>query len=78
MERSAGRMATPASCVPEMTVVPLKLADGSDAKDPTILVFPPCTRVKRCGGCCTNNLLSCQPLETNNIVFEVLINVFEM
>lgn len=74
IQRSAGRMATPASCIPEMTVVPLKLADGSDSS-PTIFVFPPCTRVKRCGGCCTNNLLSCQPMESNNIIFEVLFNI---
>lgn len=61
----------PANCIPEMTVVPLKLIDGSDSKDPTIVVFPSCTRVKRCGGCCNNNLVECQPIETKTILFEV-------
>lgn len=71
MERSRGARPIPANCLPEMTVVPLKLTDGSDIKDPTIVVFPSCTRVKRCSGCCTNNLVSCQAVETNNIVYEV-------
>lgn len=71
VERSQGSRPVPANCVPEMTVVPLKLADESDVKDPTIVVFPSCTRVKRCGGCCNNNLVTCQAMESNNIVYEV-------
>lgn len=76
VERSAASRPTPANCVPEMKVVPLNLADESDIKDPTIVVFPSCTRVKRCGGCCTNNLVSCQPMETHNIVYEVFAITF--
>lgn len=72
VERSRGKSPPPANCIPESTVVELKLSDESDKNDPTIVVFPSCTRVKRCGGCCNNNLVTCQPLETNTIVFEVL------
>lgn len=71
VERSRGARPIPANCVPEMKTVPLKLSDGSDVKDPTIVVFPSCTRVKRCGGCCNNNLVSCQAIESNIIVYEV-------
>lgn len=71
VERSRGQRPVPANCIPEMQTIPLKLADSSESKDPTIVVFPSCTRVKRCGGCCNNNLVSCQPIETNTIVFEV-------
>lgn len=78
VERSRGTRPVPANCVPEMAVIPLKLSDGSDIKDPTIVVFPSCTRVKRCGGCCNNNLVSCQPVETNNIVYEVFFSILTL
>lgn len=71
MERSRGTIPKPANCLPEMTVVPLKLADSNENKDPTIVIFPTCTRIKRCSGCCNNNLVSCQAIEKNTIAFEV-------
>lgn len=71
VERSLSKRPTPANCLPEMTVVPLKLEDENESRDPTIVIFPSCTRVNRCGGCCNNNLLSCQPVATQQITFEV-------
>lgn len=71
VERSLSRRPVPANCLPEMTVVPLKLEDENESRDPTIVIFPSCTRVNRCGGCCNNNLLSCQPIDTQQITFEV-------
>lgn len=55
--------------MPESTVVPLIPLEPS--KDPKIDYFPKCTRVKRCGGCCGSQLMSCQPVETETINFQV-------
>lgn len=72
MERSQVSRPIPANCIPEMTVVPLQLSDESDMNDPSIFVFPSCTRVKRCGGCCGSHLLSCQPVEKTTTKYQVI------
>ncbi|KYN00677.1 hypothetical protein ALC62_08535 [Cyphomyrmex costatus] len=64
-ERSNALMPTPAKCMPELQLVSLKLDD-----DPSTFVFPLCTRIKRCGGCCISPLLSCQPTATEMRNFE--------
>lgn len=66
-ERSKALIPTPAKCMPELQSVSLKVDD-----DPSSIIFPSCTRIKRCGGCCSSSLLSCQPtvIETHN--FEVI------
>lgn len=66
----AAKASTPraAQCLPAPTVVSLRPADD---KDPTINYFPSCTRVNRCGGCCTHKLLSCQPTEQNEIPYTI-------
>lgn len=58
----------PATCLPSPTVVSLRPAED---KDPTINYFPSCTRVNRCGGCCTHKLLSCQPTEQMEIPYTI-------
>ncbi|XP_011638848.1 uncharacterized protein LOC105428307 [Pogonomyrmex barbatus] len=67
-ERSSAVMPTPAKCIPELQLVPLKLDD-----DPSTFVFPVCTRIKRCGGCCISPLLSCQPTAVEMRNFEVIV-----
>ncbi|XP_052277840.1 uncharacterized protein LOC127876556 isoform X2 [Dreissena polymorpha] len=42
-------------------------------QDPDITVFPTCTRVKRCGGCCTSDVFSCEPTATQ----EKYLRVFD-
>ncbi|XP_036221574.2 uncharacterized protein Pvf1 isoform X1 [Bactrocera oleae] len=69
VERANVLTAKPAACMPESTVVPLIPLEPS--KDPKIDYFPKCTRVKRCGGCCGSQLMSCQPVETETINFQV-------
>lgn len=69
VERASINIAKPANCIPESTVVPLEPLHPSN--DPSILYFPRCTRVKRCGGCCPSPLLSCQPVETETIDFTI-------
>lgn len=77
VERSLARRPKPATCIPTDTVVSLQLLEN---KDPSIIIFPSCTRVKQCGGCCVDNLLSCQPTATQSITFEVNfpINPFDL
>ncbi|XP_004535321.1 uncharacterized protein LOC101448652 isoform X2 [Ceratitis capitata] len=69
VERANVQRAVPAACMPENTVVPLTPLNPS--LDPNVVYFPKCTRVKRCGGCCGSQLMSCQPTETETINFEV-------
>lgn len=71
VERSLSVRPKPANCIPALEVVPLKLEDPNESADPSIVIFPSCTRVNRCGGCCNNNLLSCQPVAMQQITFEV-------
>lgn len=66
-ERGSGTIAKSAACMPELQTV--KLAKSGD---PSILYIPQCTRIERCGGCCSHSLLSCQPSETETINLQVL------
>ena len=52
------KYAMPAGCLPENVTVPVPLNKTSD---PNVFVFPSCIRIQRCGGCCNNALLECQP-----------------
>ncbi|XP_053950848.1 uncharacterized protein LOC128858510 isoform X2 [Anastrepha ludens] len=70
VERANVQTPKPANCIPENTVVPLTPLEPSH--DPKVVYFPKCTRVKRCGGCCGSQLMSCQPTETETINFEVI------
>ncbi|KAH0955517.1 hypothetical protein HN011_010674 [Eciton burchellii] len=67
-ERSNAIIPSPAKCIPELQAVSLKLDD-----DPSIMIFPSCTRIKRCGGCCSSFLLTCQPTSTETRNFEVIV-----
>lgn len=66
-ERSNAVKPQAAKCSPELQTVSLKLDNDSST-----IVYPACTRIQRCGGCCSSSLLSCQPtaMETRN--FEVI------
>ncbi|XP_076676975.1 uncharacterized protein LOC143373513 isoform X2 [Andrena cerasifolii] len=67
-ERSNAERPIPAKCMPELQPVSLKLET-----DPSSIYYPSCTRVKRCGGCCSHSLLSCQPTASEFRNFEVLV-----
>jgi PDGF/VEGF domain len=49
--------------------VPLRPEDDADS---SIVYYPSCTRVKQCGGCCSHKLLTCQPIETQTLTFELI------
>lgn len=54
-ERSVAIRPKPAACIPDVSIVSLRPETDTD---PTMVYFPSCTRVKRCGGCCSHKLLS--------------------
>jgi len=50
-------LAEPAACQPEHITVPIELTNSSEKE----FIYPSCTRLRRCGGCCNHELLSCLP-----------------
>lgn len=57
----------PATCMPEMQTIKL----NEKEEDSTIVLIPSCTRIERCGGCCTHKLLECQPTEIETVNFQI-------
>lgn len=70
-ERSNAERPNQALCMPELQTVPLL------ENEPSVIYYPTCTRIKRCGGCCTHSLLSCQPTATEIRNFEILVTILE-
>uniref|UniRef100_A0A6B2EIR1 Putative vascular endothelial growth factor a-a-like protein n=1 Tax=Phlebotomus kandelakii TaxID=1109342 RepID=A0A6B2EIR1_9DIPT len=70
VERGLGITPKPGLCSPEMSLVSLIPTDSPN--DPSIVYYPQCTRVKRCGGCCSHRLLSCQPIEKETLTFTII------
>eukprot|EP00092_Neocalanus_flemingeri_P018977 GFUD01020562.1.p1 GENE.GFUD01020562.1~~GFUD01020562.1.p1 ORF type:complete len:279 (+),score=78.77 GFUD01020562.1:92-928(+) len=62
-------MAMPAACTPELTTVPIQLENLTAGS----FIFPTCTRIEQCGGCCSHPLLSCQPTQTELVIKDVLV-----
>ena len=62
-------MAMPAVCKPELRTVPITLVNLTSSS----YMFPSCTRVEQCGGCCSHPLLSCQPTQTETVFRDVLV-----
>ncbi|XP_076303138.1 uncharacterized protein LOC143221630 [Lasioglossum baleicum] len=67
-ERSNAEIPVPATCKPELQTVQLHLDT-----DTTSIYFPTCIRINRCGGCCYNSLLSCQPTASETRNFEIYV-----
>ncbi|PSN35921.1 hypothetical protein C0J52_07155 [Blattella germanica] len=72
VDRKGAVVPKPASCKPELVTVPLHNSD-----DKSVLYYPSCTRVERCGGCCSHDLLSCQPTATELLNYQVIVTKFE-
>lgn len=66
-ERNLAERARPAKCMPELTTVKI-----AESKDPNVFYVPECTRIERCGGCCSHILLSCQPIDPETITVTVM------
>jgi len=39
--------------------------------NPNVLLWPPCTRVQRCSGCCPTDVLVCEPIMTEMVSLKV-------
>lgn len=65
-------MPAAAACIPELTKIKI-----GNTTDPSILYIPQCTRVERCGGCCTHALLSCQPTEDGIETLTYSVGIFK-
>ncbi|XP_076303025.1 uncharacterized protein LOC143221471 [Lasioglossum baleicum] len=67
-ERSNAEIPVPATCKLELQTVQLHLDT-----DTTSIYFPTYIRINRCGGCCYNSLLSCQPTATETRNLEIYV-----
>uniref|UniRef100_T1JHN3 Platelet-derived growth factor (PDGF) family profile domain-containing protein n=1 Tax=Strigamia maritima TaxID=126957 RepID=T1JHN3_STRMM len=63
-----GDLAQMAQCEPQLTPVVL-----DKSSDPSVIYFPSCTRVERCGGCCMHDLLACEPTKTEVLQVKVMV-----
>ncbi|XP_076357224.1 uncharacterized protein LOC143250491 isoform X6 [Tachypleus tridentatus] len=60
-------LAPSAGCEPESQIVELP-----KPVDPLTVIWPPCTRIKKCGGCCPSTLLECVPKQTSKLSVKVI------
>lgn len=56
-DQVVGMVGEASPCEPQMTPIPIE-----DATDPSILFWPSCVKVRRCGGCCGHDMLTCKPI----------------
>ncbi|GLV35215.1 cramped [Carabus blaptoides fortunei] len=71
VERAAAITPKPAKCMPILKEIELK-----NSSDPSYFYYPSCTRIERCGGCCSHSLLSCQPAGTEIVTFQVIVSQY--
>lgn len=57
----------PGTCIPSK-----QLVEFPKPTDPSVILWPPCTRVLRCGGCCPSSILKCAPTKATNVTFKVI------
>ncbi|XP_077518374.1 uncharacterized protein LOC144128664 isoform X2 [Amblyomma americanum] len=57
----------PGTCLPSK-----QLVEFPKPTDPSIILWPPCTRIPRCGGCCPSTILKCAPIKSSNVTFKVI------
>ncbi|XP_076065370.1 uncharacterized protein LOC143039362 isoform X2 [Oratosquilla oratoria] len=67
-QRKIDKLHKRSKCTPRVVPVPVPI----DMKHPEISYFPHCVAVKRCGGCCSSNLLECIPTKTKKKKFKVM------
>jgi len=57
------------NCQPKPTTVAIE----QDATQPGVLLYPQCTRVMRCGGCCGHDTLECVPTRVRRVNVKVSV-----
>ncbi|CAL1544186.1 unnamed protein product [Lymnaea stagnalis] len=62
-----GRLAEPDDCSPRLTTVRLNFTNDS-----RVVHFPRCTKIERCGGCCSSANLECVPAYAERVSLKVV------
>ncbi len=62
----------PAVCLPELKTISLR-----DTNDRTLFYYPSCTRIERCGGCCTHESLMCDPIEKQYVNYTIHVTRYQ-
>ncbi|XP_076345062.1 uncharacterized protein LOC143244382 [Tachypleus tridentatus] len=60
-------IAHPAGCEPEYQKIEFPVSS-----DPLTVLWPTCTRIKRCNGCCSSHLLECVPTSNSTVSLKVI------
>lgn len=55
-----------AGCEPQKMAVAFE-----KPSEPSVIYFPFCTRIERCGGCCPHDLFECSPTSSEKVAFQV-------
>ena len=63
----AGMLVESDNCQPKATTVPIV----QEITEPGVLLYPQCTRVMRCGGCCGHHSLECVPTGVQQVNVKV-------
>lgn len=63
-----GRLAEPDDCSPRLTTVRLNFSNA----DSKVVHFPRCTKIERCGGCCSSANLECVPAYAERVSLKVV------
>jgi len=63
----AGMLVESDNCHPKATTVPII----QEITEPGVLLYPQCTRVMRCGGCCGHDSLECVPTGVREVDVKV-------
>jgi len=61
------------NCQPRPLTVPIE----QETTEPGVIIFPQCTRVNRCGGCCGHDALECVPTRVQRVNVKVSVCVLE-
>jgi len=59
------------NCQPKPTTVEIVQA----VTEPGVILYPLCTRVNRCGGCCGHDALECVPTRVQNVPVKVSVSL---
>ncbi|CAH1776891.1 unnamed protein product [Owenia fusiformis] len=68
LDFAASAVATPDGCVPKLKQVGL-----DKHEDPAIVMWPQCTKIEQCGGCCSHEKLECVPTTSEAVQIQVML-----
>lgn len=60
-----------ANCKPELQTISLR-----DTNDPTLIYYPTCVRLEKCGGCCNHELLHCEAIKSSPVNVTIMMTKY--